>query len=193
MQGQFARHPRIAVTQTVCKSLEISIGDFATWKWCIMSPITTHFREDVLQPMHTALSQFAECSDFSAKYVQQWCVIGLIKIENIVARDGGWIAFAVIEQRTYAREAVQHIFATQFFLEIAVYCGEQIIDFFLIRAHIFRTTFIGNIGGSDQRLVAFIGVYEDHALVVVLHQIGIRTGPELWHDDMAPLNKTHIA
>ncbi len=88
---------------------------------------------------------------------------------------------------------MQHVFAAQLFLEIAVYCGEQVIDFFFVCADVFGTAFIGNIGGADERLVAFIWIDEDHALVVVLNQIGIRTRPEFWHDDMAALDQTHIA
>ncbi len=131
-----------------------------------MRPVAAHIWEDVLEAMHTALCKLAECGDLAPKNVEKRGVVGLIKIENIIARNGGRVALAI---------------------------GEQVIDFFFVRAHVFGSAFISNIGCADECFVAFIWIDEDYALVVVLNQISIRTRPELWHDDVAALDQTHIA
>ncbi|SPU76496.1 Uncharacterised protein [Brucella suis] len=143
--------------------------------------------------MHPALRQFAEGGDLAAKDVEQRCTAGFVQIEHVIAGDGGRIALAVVKQRAHAGEGVQHVFAPELFLEIAVYRGDEIVDFLLIRRNVFRPAFIGNVGGADQRLVTFIWIDEDHALVVVLNEIGVCARPEFRNDDVAALDEAHIA
>ena len=52
---------------------------------------------------------------------------------------------------------------------------------------------IGNVGRADQRQIILIGIDEDHPLVVVLKQIGLRPLPEFRHDDVAALDEAHAA
>ena len=84
-----------------------------------------------------------------------------------------------IEQRTYAGEGMDHVGAGQLFLEIAVHRRDQVVDLVLVGGDILRAPLIGDVRGADQRLVALIGVDEDHPLVGVLDEIGIRTLPEV--------------
>ena len=143
--------------------------------------------------MHPPLRQFAECGDLAAKDVEQWRTAGLIQIKHIVAGDCGGIAFAVIKQRPDPGIAVQNIRPPQLFLEVAVHGGNQIVNFRLIRANLFRAPAISHIGGADQSLVALIGVDEDHPFVVVLHEVSLLPGPELRHDDVAAFDQSHVA
>ena len=114
-------------------------------------------------------------------------------VEDIVARDGGRVLGIVVIERAHAGEVVDDLVLGDRRLEIAVHGGEQIVDLALVDRHVLGAALIGNVGGADQRHVAFIGVDEDHPLVGVLEEIGLRPLPELRHDDVAALDEAHAA
>ena len=76
-------------------------------------------------------------------------------------------------------------------LEVAVDDAQQIVDLVVVDGDVLRRALEGDVGRADQRQVALVGVDEDHALVVVLQEIGLRPVPELAHDEMAALDQAH--
>ena len=88
---------------------------------------------------------------------------------------------------------MKDIRAIKLFFEIAVYSGDEIFNFRLIRLHLFRRACVGNIRRANQRLIALIGVDENHAFVMVLHQIGLLPLPEFGHDNMAAFNQSYTS
>ena len=138
------------------------------------------------------LGQLAKGRDLAAEHRQhRRGAIGVVELEDVVAGDSRRILGIVVEERPNTGKRWIDVGARELAHAIAVDRAEQVGDFVFVGRDVLGLAAIGNVGGADQAEIALIGVDEDHPLVVVLQQIGLRPVPELRDHDVAALDQPH--
>ena len=128
--------------------------------------------------------KLTEGGDFTAKDVQQRKLLLVIQLKHVIPRDRRRVAFAIVKQWANAGETGNHVSGGQLHFEVAVNRINQILLLAVVRLDGVGIAFPRNIRGADKRFIAFVRVDKNHALVVVLHQVGLLTLPEFWHDQV---------
>lgn len=67
----------------------------------------------MFEAMEAALGQFPEGRDLAAEDIEQWRAPGLVKVEDVVARNRRRVPIAVVEQQPHAPERIQQVLGAQ--------------------------------------------------------------------------------
>ena len=160
-------------------------------------PRLRHAGEERAQLVERMLRQLAIGRDLAAEDRQdrRRCAVRQlgIDVEDVVARHRRGILGVVVIERPDTGEAVHDVGAGRRAIEIAREDGEQVVDLAIIDRGVLRLALDRDVGGADQRQVALVRIDEDHALVVVLQQVGLVAVPELAGDDVAALHQADAA
>ncbi len=136
--------------------------------------------------------KFAVRGELSPEYGEEWQLpIRRIDLQHIVTRDRRRIGFAVVIKRPDARITPNDILAPERRCQVAIDRGNEVLGLGLRNPRRLVQRIDRDVGRADQRELILVGDHEDHALVRVLQEIGVRFAVDAWNDDMAALDQPY--
>ena len=130
------------------------------------------------------LGQLAVSGELAAEHIEQRRASAGVELEHVIARDSRDVGAAIVIQRAHAAVAPQHVGGGERLRQIFARDGAQVVDF-IVRDGGLLPRFDRYVGGANQAELAVKRNHEDDAFVAVLQQVGMLTGVDARHHDVA--------